>query len=407
MRAYGSIDKYKARLVAKGYNQVEAIDFVDSFLPVAKPVTARILLAIAASKNWYLHQLDINNAFLHGYLEEEIYMQAHEGYLVPPGSVCKLKRSLYGLKQVSRQWNMEFKSKPADCGFSQSQHDHFLFTTNTSTDLMGLLVYVNDVLIAGASEELILEVKAYLDSLFTIEDIGVAKYFLGLEIARSSQGIPVIQSKYVKDMLTDVGLLGAKSATTPLPIGIKFTSEAGHMLSNPEPYRRLVRKLLYLGFTPPDISHAIQQLSQYLKQPYLVAYCDVDWGSCIDSRKSLTGYCIFLGSALISWKTKKRNTVSRSTVEAEYRSTGSTACELTWACNLLLDFQLRDKYKAGFLLPKHVPSKLQLADAFTKALTSPTFLKILPKVGFGRHATNSNMRGGGDLKNYNINEFLQ
>ncbi|KAL0451888.1 UNVERIFIED_CONTAM: Retrovirus-related Pol polyprotein from transposon RE1, partial [Sesamum latifolium] len=305
IRAYGSIGKYKARLVAKSYNQVEGIDFVDSFSPVAKPVTVRILLAIATSKN----------------------------------CICKLKRFLYGLKQASGQWNMEFTNKLADFGFSQSQHDHYPFTKNTSTDLTVLLGYIDDVLIEGASEEFILEVKAYLDSLFTIKDIGVAKYFLGLEIARSSQGIAVTQSK------------------------------------------RLVGKLLYLGFTRLDISQATQQLSQFLKQPYkqhldaavhllrylkgysakglffpatistdLVAYCDAYWGSCVDSRNSLLGYCIFLGSALISWKTKKQNIISRSTTEAEYRSMSSTACKLTWVYNLLLDFQVQVNTPNSFLV---------------------------------------------------------
>ncbi|KAL2246003.1 UNVERIFIED_CONTAM: Retrovirus-related Pol polyprotein from transposon TNT 1-94 [Sesamum indicum] len=157
----GTIDRYKARLVAKGYNQIEGIDYLDSFSPVAKIVTVRAIIAISAKLNWHLHQVDINNAFLHGYLDEEIYMQPPEGYEVPKGHVCRLKRSLYGLKQASRQWNQEFTSKLESYGFVQSKHDYCLFTKDSLTGFYCLLVYVDDVLIAGPSEKTIAEISQY------------------------------------------------------------------------------------------------------------------------------------------------------------------------------------------------------------------------------------------------------
>ncbi|KAL0433957.1 UNVERIFIED_CONTAM: Retrovirus-related Pol polyprotein from transposon RE1 [Sesamum latifolium] len=367
LKADGSVDKYKARLVAKGYNQIEGIDYVDSFSPVAKAVTVRVLLAVAASKNWLLHHVDVNNAFLHDFLEEDIYMEPPEGYQVIEGNVCKLKRSLYGLKQASRQWNVEFTSKVEAFGFVQSKHDHCLFTKSSATEFVLLLVYVDDILIAGDSATAIHDVKTYLNNLFTIKDLGVAKYYLGLEIARSNEGVTVTQAKYIRDLLLDTGMAQAKAASTPLPTGIKFSADTGDLLSNPEAYRRLIGRILYLGFTRPDISHAAQQLSQFLQHPCrqhwdaahhllrylkgtpntglffpagavaeLVAYSDADWASCLDTRRSLTGFCIFLGSAIISWKTKKQNAVSRSTAKAEYRSMASTTCELIWIYNLLV-----------------------------------------------------------------------
>ncbi|KAL0373882.1 UNVERIFIED_CONTAM: Retrovirus-related Pol polyprotein from transposon RE1 [Sesamum radiatum] len=178
LKSDGTIDKHKARLVAKGYNQVEGIDYVDSFLPVAKAVTVRTLLAVTASKHWTLHHIDVNNAFLHGTLDEEIYMQPPDGYSVPEGHVCKLKRSLYGLKQASRQWNTEFTNKVETFGFLQSKHDHCLFTKTSPSGLLVLLVYVDDILIAGTSETCIQEVKMYLHNLFTIKDLGVANITL-------------------------------------------------------------------------------------------------------------------------------------------------------------------------------------------------------------------------------------
>ncbi|KAL0414099.1 UNVERIFIED_CONTAM: Retrovirus-related Pol polyprotein from transposon RE1 [Sesamum radiatum] len=223
LKTEGTVDRYKVRLVAKGYTQVEGVDYVESFSPVAKPVTVRLLLVVAGARNWEIHQLDVNNAFLHGCFDEEIFITPLEGYSVTPGSVCCLTRSLYGLKQASRQWNQEFTSKLLRFGFSQSCHDHCLFTKGSDCDFLALLVYVDDVLVIGPSVELIGSVKHYLHSIFTIKDLGLARYFLGLQIARSTAGLSLTQSKYIHDILVDTGLLTAKSVTSPLPQGIKLS----------------------------------------------------------------------------------------------------------------------------------------------------------------------------------------
>ncbi|KAL0431167.1 UNVERIFIED_CONTAM: Retrovirus-related Pol polyprotein from transposon RE1 [Sesamum radiatum] len=415
-----AVERYKARLVTKGYNQVEGVDYFDRFSPVAKTVTVRIVLAVASGFNWPIHQIDINNAFLHGFLDEDIFMTAPDGYSVPVGKVCKLKRSLYGLKQASRQWNQELTSKLLQFGFFQFSHDHCLFVKDTTADL---LVF--------------------------IKDLGYAKYFLGLEIARSSTGTSVTQYKYIRDIIADAGLEHSKPISTPLPLGLKLTSHNLPALEDPEPFRRLVGRLLYLGYTRPDISYAAQQLSQFIHTPCqshmdaalhlvrylkgcpdrglffpaansftLTAYCDADWASCVDTRRSLTGYCEFLGNALIAWKTKKQTTVSRSTTEAEYRSLGATVCELQWIMFLLQDLHIavptpiplfcdnqaalhivanlvfhertkhleidchlvRDKYKFGLVLPSHIFGRQQL-DLFTKLLPSPLFAEFLSKLG--------------------------
>ena len=186
----GIVDIFKARLVAKGYHQIEGIYYNDRFSPVAKLVTVRLFFTIATTKAWLIHQLDINNAFLHGSLPEEVYMLPLDGYTkAAPGQVCRLRRSLYGLKQASRQWNLEFCSKITQFGFAQSVHDHCLFIKRSSTSFLALLVYVDDVLITGTNESDILQVKCFLHSVFSIKDLGYAKYFLGLEIARSPKGM--------------------------------------------------------------------------------------------------------------------------------------------------------------------------------------------------------------------------
>ncbi|KAL2240956.1 UNVERIFIED_CONTAM: Retrovirus-related Pol polyprotein from transposon RE1 [Sesamum indicum] len=314
----------------QGLNQIEGIDYTDSFSPVAKCVTVRIFLVVVAAYSWPIQQLDINNAFIYGYLEEEIFMLPPDGYNVPPN-------------MASRQWNAEFILKPTAYGFAQSVHDHYLFIKPSSSGIMALLVYVDDILITGPSLDDITAVKRYLHQLFTIKDIGDARYFLGLEIARGSSGLYVAQTKYVLDIVRDTGLAQAKSVSSPFPPGLKLAAGSGSPFSRPESYRRLVGRLLYLGFTRLDISYLVQQLSCPSRGLYFPAanslvlrvYCDADWASCLDSRLSLTGYCVFLGDALISWKTKKQSTVSRSTAESEYRSLASTVCELRWISYIL------------------------------------------------------------------------
>lgn len=183
LNADGSVERYKARLVAKGYNQTYGIDYSDSFSPVAKVVTVRLLVSLSTSNNWFLHQLDINNAFLHDFLEEEVYLTPPEGYnKTKKGEVCKLNKSLYGLKQASRQWHIEFCNKIISFGFKQSTHDHCLFVKGEGADFLALVVYVDDVLITGPNEKLINEVKDQLHKAFTIKDLGQASYFLGVEL---------------------------------------------------------------------------------------------------------------------------------------------------------------------------------------------------------------------------------
>ncbi|KAL2238109.1 UNVERIFIED_CONTAM: Retrovirus-related Pol polyprotein from transposon RE1 [Sesamum indicum] len=307
--------------------------------------------------------MDVNNTFLHGHLDEDLYMTPPKGYPVKPGLVCKLERSLYGLKQASRQWNVEFTLRLTEFGFVQSAHDHCLFTKSTSSGIMTLLVYVDDTLVTAPTMDDIQKVKQYLHDLFTIKDMGDARYFLGLEIARNSTGLYVAQTKYIVDIINDTGLSAAKSVSTPFPQGLKLNKG--------------------------------------------------------NSRRSLTGFCIFLGDALVSWKTKKQSTVSRSTAEAEYHSMAAVVCELRWLSYLLADFGVsfpvpvelfcdnmaalhitanpifhertkhieidchivRNAYADGFILPIYVCSSSQPADLFTKTLPLKLFRSLLSKLG--------------------------
>ncbi|MCH79443.1 retrovirus-related Pol polyprotein from transposon TNT 1-94 [Trifolium medium] len=214
--ADGSIERYKARLVAKGYNQIEGLDYFDTYSHVAKLTTVCTIIALASINNWIIHQLDVNNAFLHGDLEEDVYM------LIPPGvkcskpnQVCKLVKSLYGLKQASRRWYEKLTAFLQSQSYVQATSDHSLFTKQSASTFTVLLVYVDDVIVAGNSITEIQNIKDALNKSFKIKDLGLLKYFLGLEIAHSKARISLCQRKYCLDLLADSGMIDSKPASTP------------------------------------------------------------------------------------------------------------------------------------------------------------------------------------------------
>ena len=193
----GNVERYKARLVAKGFTQKEGLDYLETFSPVAKLLFVKCLLVVVAVQGWYLCQLDVNNTFLHGDLKEEVYMDLPSGFHNKGGLVCKLVKSLYGLKQASRQWFANFSTTLLMLGFTQFRADYSLFTKKTSTSFIALLVYVDDILLASDNKQAVDELKVLLDQQFKLKDLGELKFFLGLEVARSASGISLCQRKYI------------------------------------------------------------------------------------------------------------------------------------------------------------------------------------------------------------------
>lgn len=188
-KADGSIERYKACLVAKGYTQQEGLDYVETFSPIAKLVIVKVLLTIVVSKDWSLVQLYVYNAFLHGDLFEEVYMDLPLGYKLSNSSsqgehlVCKLHKSIYGFKQASRQWFDKFSSALLKLSFKQSKSDYSLFVCGIDSSFIALLVYVDDIIITGSSISEIGKLKKHLDYVFKQKDLGSLRYFLGLELA--------------------------------------------------------------------------------------------------------------------------------------------------------------------------------------------------------------------------------
>nr|KYP37372.1 Retrovirus-related Pol polyprotein from transposon TNT 1-94 [Cajanus cajan] len=212
----GSIERFKARLGAKGFTQTDGVDYFETFSPVVKLTTVRVLLVVATANNWFLHQLDVDNAFIHGDLHEEVYMKPPLGLSLPhPKLVCKLQKSLYGLKQASRNWNQKLTSELLFLGYKQSFADNSLFVKTQGSMITVLLVYVDDIVLSDNSFFEIQSVKNHLHSKFHIKDLGPLKYFLGLEIARSKTGLILNQRKYCLELLSESGMLGCKPSSTP------------------------------------------------------------------------------------------------------------------------------------------------------------------------------------------------
>ena len=191
MRIHGTIEKYKARLVAKGYAQTYGIDYEETFAPVAKMATVRAVIAVAASKGWIMHQMDVKNAFLHGELQEEVYVEQPPSYADPnhPDYVCRLRKALYGLKQAPRAWHERIAEYLVTIGFRRAHADHSLYVQESDTRIVVITIYVDDLIIVGDSAMEIDHVKGLLKQEFEMKDLGDLCYFLGIEIIRTSEGI--------------------------------------------------------------------------------------------------------------------------------------------------------------------------------------------------------------------------
>jgi hypothetical protein len=224
LRPDGTIDKYKARLVAKGYTQKEGEDFFDTYSSVARLTTIRVLLALAASHGLLVHQMDVKTAFLNGELEEEIYMTQPDGFVVKgqEDKVCKLMKSLYGLKQVHKQWHEKFDVTLILVGFSVNEADRCVYYRHGGGQGVILCLYVDDMLIFGTSLHVINEVKTFLSQSFDMKDMGDVDVILNIKLIKGENRINLTQSHYVEKFLSHFGYKDSKPSPTPYDPSLVF-----------------------------------------------------------------------------------------------------------------------------------------------------------------------------------------
>ncbi len=374
----GSVDRYKARLVAQGYSQTKGTDYDEVFSPVARHTSLRTLLALANAHNLEMHQMDVKTAFLNGEIDCDIYMSQPEGFVDPdkPEHVCKLKKSIYGLKQSARCWNDTLDRYLVSAGYRKSDADSCLYVKSIKNDdgrisFVILGVYVDDIIPVSNDIEMLNDEKESLCRRFDMDDRGEARYLLGMLIKRdrAAKTLSISQQSYTENILRRFGMESSKPVSTPLEPGKKF-----HELTDDDEcfdtqtYQQAIGCLTYLSvISRPDIAAAVGTLSQYMskpskehwmgvkrilrylkgtlnfglkysaRNPELVGYSDSDWAGDIDTRRSTSGYVFQIGNSTISWSSRKQATVAKSSTEAEYVALSMAAQEAIWLNRLMSD----------------------------------------------------------------------
>eukprot|EP00253_Pinus_taeda_P004710 PITA_04710 len=332
--AEGKIERHKARLVVKGYKQQYGRDYEETFAPVARMETVRAVLSIAAQNKWKVYQMDVKSTFLNGVLKEE---------------------------QAPRAWYSRIDSYLLESEFDKCEGEPTVYIKEKDGKLLIVVLYVDDVIFTGNDVYLIENFKTVMKEEFEMTDMGLLRYFLGIEIDQNENGIFIFQAKYVNEVLGRFNMQECKAAITPTVMGLKLSKEDSSKDFDPSLYKSIVGRLMYLTATRPDIMFDVSLISRFMERPKeahwqaskfflryvkgtkrlgilyttsecsnLVGYTDNDWARSVDDRKSTSGYVFHMGSGAISWASKKQPIVALSTAEAEYVAATSAACQAVW-----------------------------------------------------------------------------
>ncbi|KAH9686503.1 hypothetical protein KPL70_014374 [Citrus sinensis] len=367
MKADRSIDKYKARLVIKGYRQRECLDYFDTYSPVTRINSIRMIIAVAALRNLEIHQMDVKTAFLNGDLDEEIYMEQPEGFIAPgqEKKVCKLVKSLYGLKQAPKQWHEKFDHMMITSGFKINECDKCVYVKEIENGYFILCLYVDDMLIVGSDDDMIKSTKNILKSKFDMKDMGLADVILGIKISRTSNGLILSQTHYVDKILEKINKDDNTMSKTPLDTSIHLSKNRGEDISQVE-YARIIGSLMYLtSCTRPDLAYTVSKLSRYTSNPetdhwkaivrvlrylrytrnyglhytrypeVLEEFSDANWISDVKDLKSTSGYVFTLVGAAVSWRSSKQTVIVKSTMESKFIALDKYGEEAEWLRNFL------------------------------------------------------------------------
>lgn len=366
----GNVMRYKARLVAKGCGQRKGIDYQETYSPVVRYSSIRYLISIAAEYDLDIYQMDVVTAFLHGELSDELYMKQPEFFDDQTGRVCRLNKSIYGLKQASRQWNIKFNEVLLGTGFKQSELDPCVYYCINDTRMTFVSIYVDDLMIFTNDEHMTSKLKNKLMNSFEMKDLGEAKNCVGLHITRNRVNgtISIDQTKYIKEILENFGMTDCKPVASPADPNVKLNKNMSPKMDEERndmanvPYQEAVGSILYLANgSRPDISFAVNNVSRFNKNPgrahwqavkrilrYLKGtidtrleftrsgnttvkgFTDADWAGDVDDRRSCTGYVFLRNGGAIAWNSRKQQTVALSSTEAEYMSLSSAVQEAAW-----------------------------------------------------------------------------
>jgi len=439
----GTLDKYKARLVAKGFHQRLGKDYLETFSPVAKLKSIRTIFALAAVNNWNLFHDDATSAFLNGIIKEALYMDQPEGFVneCSPEKKWRLLKALYGLKQAPREWNSVLHDHLISEKYVQSRADPCIYFKRENDQSTVIGVYVDDIISTGSHDHSLQKFREKLKSRFKCSEGGALDWCLGMEVQNGEKSLFIHQNQYINQKLEEFSDHLDENTKRTSPLDPEFQNLLESAISSNEidpkfPYRSMVGSLSYLANgTRPDISTAVSIVSRYLEKPTkihcqmvkriyyflrqtpeiglyylkggkveLTGYCDASWAN-LEDYKSISGYAFKIGNCLVSWSSKKQQSVSLSSTESEYISATSAAQECLWLKHLLDEIGfpqgcvkifednqgcialtknpqdvkrtrhiqlryhfIRDLVKARALEFPYIQTKRQLADMFTKGL---------------------------------------
>src|SRR3990167_8471739 len=440
------IVRYKSRVVAKGYLQEYGIDYLETYAPTLNRDTLKFLLTIAVYKGFQVNQFDVKTAFLHGKIEDEVILKPPPGFKVEKGQALRLKKCIYGLKQAPLVWNLELSKILKNVGFKQLSSDECVFTKGEDI----LCFHVDDILIMSKTKEQIQSYYNQLCKYLTINDLGNVNHFLGMKINfdYEKKRVELSQRAYIERILSDYGMSDCNGVSTPLEPNIRIEKNNEQSLEQDKSFIEMLGRLNYLSLvTRPDLSIVLTKLSRYANNPskthweqlkrtlrylkgtlnqklilepknlQLSAHCDADWAMDIDDRRSTTGCAIFLGDALVTWRSKLQPTISLSTMEAEFRAIGTCVSLITWYkyflqelgisqqqiqifndnraaiitaksggykgrakhCEVHYHF-IREKVKEENIVVLHISSGDNLADIFTKQIPAKKLCKDKSKL---------------------------
>lgn len=392
----GSIRKRKARLVAKGFTQRYGYDFHETYAPVVKMSTVRMMLALANHHGFVVHQMDVKAAFLNGVLTEDIYMRQPEGF-EEGEKVCKLAKSIYGLKQSSKTWNDRFDYFVKKIGFRRCVEDSCLYVRQEKGSPVYLVLYVDDALIMSKSLQQVEVVKRLLLQEFRMEDLGEAKVFLGIRIDRDAENgvMKLSQPHYIEAILKRFGMEACKATSTPMVPNLQLQkSSKEEKLENP--YREFLGCLTYLMVTTrPDISAAVSYFSQFQCNPseehwshakrilrflrgttqhglvyrreesarQITGFADANWATDSNDRHSVSGYVFQVHGATTSWSTRKQKTIALSSTESECSALVDCICESLWISKLFKELNILDQ--ENIVIFEDNQSAIAIADSET------------------------------------------